>query len=50
MIYSLLPNHTLVILNERDMVVAVDSVVVEQKLIHECGLVGHIEDIAVGRS
>jgi glucosamine-phosphate N-acetyltransferase len=41
---------TLVILNERDMVVAVGSVVVERKLIHECGLVGHIEDIAVGRS
>lgn len=41
---------TIVILNERDRVVGVGSVVVERKLIHECGLVGHIEDIAVARS
>lgn len=41
---------TIVILNERDRVVGVGSVVVERKLIHECGLVGHIEDIAVART
>jgi glucosamine-phosphate N-acetyltransferase len=39
-----------VITNEVGKVVAVGSVVVERKLIHECGLVGHIEDIAVARS
>lgn len=40
----------IVITNEVGRVVAVGSVVVERKLIHECGLVGHIEDIAVARS
>ncbi|CAN6675033.1 hypothetical protein TRVA0_080S00232 [Trichomonascus vanleenenianus] len=41
---------TIVIANEKDQVVAVGSIVIERKLIHECGLVGHIEDIAVARS
>jgi glucosamine-phosphate N-acetyltransferase len=39
-----------VITNESDAVVAVGSIVVERKLIHQCGKVGHIEDIAVDRS
>lgn len=30
--------------------VAVGMVLVERKLIHECGLVGHIEDIAVDKA
>lgn len=38
---------TIVIVDNHDKVVAVGSVVVERKLIHECGSVGHIEDIAV---
>jgi glucosamine-phosphate N-acetyltransferase len=40
----------LVICNEQDRVVAVGSIVLERKLIHECGVVGHIEDIAVASS
>ncbi|KAK9465171.1 acyl-CoA N-acyltransferase [Lipomyces arxii] len=31
-------------------VVAVGTLLVERKFIHECGLVGHIEDIAVAKS
>ncbi|KAK9379904.1 acyl-CoA N-acyltransferase [Kockiozyma suomiensis] len=31
-------------------VVAVGTLLVEHKFIHECGLVGHIEDIAVAKS
>lgn len=41
--------HTLVILNERDRVVGCGTVLIERKLIHECGRVGHIEDIAVAK-
>jgi len=41
---------TVVILNEFDRVVAVGSVIVEKKLIHKLGSVGHIEDIAVART
>ncbi|ANB13595.1 glucosamine 6-phosphate N-acetyltransferase [Sugiyamaella lignohabitans] len=41
---------TLVIVNEFDRVVGVGSAVVERKLIHKCGNVTHIEDIAVARS
>jgi GNAT superfamily N-acetyltransferase len=40
----------IVIIDNHGKVVAVGSVVVERKLIHECGLVGHIEDIAVARN
>lgn len=36
-----------VIINEQDEVVATGMIVIEEKLIHGCGLVGHIEDIAV---
>ncbi|QPG73219.1 hypothetical protein FOA43_000526 [Brettanomyces nanus] len=39
--------HTLVILDLSETVVAIGSVIVESKLIHHCGKVGHIEDIAV---
>lgn len=38
---------TMVITDGNDKVVAVGSVVLERKIIHQCGLVGHIEDIAV---
>lgn len=41
---------TIVIIDNHGKCVAVGSVVVERKLIHECGLVGHIEDIAVDRN
>lgn len=41
--------HTLVVLNEQDRVVGCGTVLVESKLIHECGKVGHIEDIAVAK-
>lgn len=36
-----------VITNEIGEVVATGSLIIERKVIHECGLVGHIEDIAV---
>lgn len=42
--------YTIVITDETQAVVAVGTVLVERKLIHECGLVGHIEDIAVAKS
>lgn len=41
---------TLVITDTAQNVVAVGTVLIERKLIHECGLVGHIEDIAVNKS
>lgn len=39
--------HPGVISDTNNEVVATGMLVVEQKLIHECGKVGHIEDIAV---
>ncbi|GBL49265.1 Glucosamine-phosphate N-acetyltransferase-like protein [Candidozyma auris] len=39
-----------VIVDESDTVVATGMLVVEQKIIHACGKVGHIEDIAVSKS
>lgn len=39
-----------VIADENDKVVATGMLFVEQKLIHGCGKVGHIEDIAVAKS
>lgn len=42
--------HTLVILDSSDTVVGTGAVVVERKFIHNMGLVGHIEDIAVAKN
>lgn len=39
-----------VIADENDEVVATGMLFIEQKLIHGCGKVGHIEDIAVAKS
>lgn len=39
-----------VIANHEGVVVAAGMLLVEKKLIHECGLVGHIEDIAVAKT
>ncbi|CUM68208.1 uncharacterized protein PRCAT00005929001 [Priceomyces carsonii] len=39
-----------VITDGSDTVVATGMLLVERKLIHECGLVGHVEDIAVAES
>lgn len=39
--------HPRVIVDEANTVVAVGMLLVEQKIIHDCGKVGHIEDIAV---
>lgn len=39
--------HPHVIVNEKGQVVATGMLLVERKLIHDCGLVGHIEDVAV---
>lgn len=36
-----------VILNEKNEVVATGMILIEEKLVHQCGFVGHIEDIAV---
>lgn len=39
-----------VIVDGEDNVVATGMILIEQKLIHGCGKVGHIEDIAVDKS
>jgi glucosamine-phosphate N-acetyltransferase len=40
--------NTLVIIEKQtNRVVAIGSIFIEEKLIHKCGLVGHIEDISV---
>ncbi|KAL6941880.1 hypothetical protein ACO0QE_003041 [Hanseniaspora vineae] len=39
--------NPIVIVNEEDKVVATGMLLVEPKIIHECGFVGHIEDIAI---
>lgn len=39
--------HPMVIVNGGNSVVATGMLLVEQKIIHQCGHVGHIEDIAV---
>lgn len=39
-----------VITNENGFIVATGMLLIERKLIHECGSVGHIEDIAVAKS
>ncbi|PNS14871.1 Glucosamine 6-phosphate N-acetyltransferase [Sphaceloma murrayae] len=41
--------HVLVILNGDKKVVGTGALIVERKFIHELGLVGHIEDIAVAK-
>lgn len=41
--------NTCVIVNQAGKVVAIGSIIIEQKIIHECGKVGHIEDIAVNK-
>lgn len=42
--------HPRVIVDGGNNVVATGMLVVEQKLIHGCGKVGHVEDIAVAKS
>lgn len=42
--------HPKVIVDSENNVVATGMLLVEQKLIHGCGKVGHIEDIAVAKS
>lgn len=42
--------YTIVITDAQNAVVSVGTVLVERKIIHNCGLVGHIEDIAVDKS
>lgn len=41
---------TIVITDASNAVVSVGTIFVERKIIHACGLVGHIEDIAVSKS
>lgn len=41
---------TIVITDNNQKVVSVGSIVLERKIIHNCGLVGHIEDIAVDKN
>lgn len=50
--WSSLPSiyHPYVITNASGIVVATGMLFVEKKLIHECGKVGHIEDISVAKS
>lgn len=42
-------HNTVVIVNKakNNAIVGVGSIIIEQKIIHECGKVGHIEDIAI---
>ncbi|ODQ65288.1 acyl-CoA N-acyltransferase [Nadsonia fulvescens var. elongata DSM 6958] len=39
--------YVIVITDAKNQVMAIGSVIIERKLIHQCGLAGHIEDIAV---
>lgn len=50
--WSSLPHifHPHVITDPQGTVVATGSVIVEKKIIHECALLGHIEDISVAKS
>lgn len=50
--WASLPNifHPHVITNESGTIVATGMLFVEKKLIHECALLGHIEDISVAKS
>lgn len=41
--------HVLVILDGEDKIVGTGALIVEKKFIHNLGLVGHIEDIAVAK-
>lgn len=41
---------SIVITDASNAVVSVGTILVERKLIHACGLVGHIEDISVAKS
>lgn len=42
--------HNMVIIDDQGKVAAAGNIVIEQKMIHHCGRVGHIEDIAVHES
>ncbi|AAS53881.1 AFR510Wp [Eremothecium gossypii ATCC 10895] len=44
---EILAYNPMVITDEAGRVVATGNIIIEAKLIHHCGLVGHIEDIAV---
>ncbi|KAK9474673.1 acyl-CoA N-acyltransferase, partial [Dipodascopsis tothii] len=43
-------HYYLMVIERDDKVVACGTLVVERKIIHGCGLVGHVEDIAVSRN
>lgn len=43
------PNHYVFVMKEDGKVVGIITLLVEQKLIHQGGRVGHIEDVAVRR-
>ncbi|CCE62698.1 hypothetical protein TPHA_0D00540 [Tetrapisispora phaffii CBS 4417] len=40
-------NNFVIVDDHNGQVAATGNIIIEQKLIHECGLVGHIEDISV---
>ncbi len=42
--------YQVVITDASDIVVSVGTIFLERKLIHQCGAVGHIEDIAVSKN
>lgn len=44
--------NTIVIVNKKkdNKIVGVGSILIEQKIIHDCGKIGHIEDIAISSS
>lgn len=41
------PGHYMVAVRDKEIMIAAGTLIVEQKIIHECGKVGHIEDIVV---
>jgi glucosamine-phosphate N-acetyltransferase len=46
-IKSLPKNHTIYLYIKNDKIIACCSIIIEQKIIHNCGKVGHIQDIIV---
>lgn len=42
--------HPVVITDQNGVIAAVATLFLERKLIHECGIVGHIEDVAVSKA
>ena len=41
------PKHIVIVIEENEKIIATGTLLVEKKIIHDMGLVGHIEDIVI---